>query len=36
MLALIGIRKDEPDKPDGEAQIRELRRGDRLERIRQP
>jgi len=34
MQAIIGIRKDEPDEPDAEAQIRDLRRGSRLDRMR--
>ena len=34
MQAMVEIRSDEPDDPNGEAQVRGLRSGDRLERIR--
>ena len=34
MQAIVGIRKDVPDSRDAESEIRELRSGDRLSRIR--
>lgn len=34
MQTFVGIRKGRPDLPDTEAYVRDLRKGDRLKRVK--